>query len=63
MRRSLPICASATRLQELDDTAYWIEILVDSRIVSPKRLDDLRKETNELLAISTASARTAKKNR
>jgi four helix bundle protein len=50
-------------LQELDETAYWLELLVDSQIVSPTRLDDLRKEADELLAIFTASVKTAKKNR
>jgi four helix bundle protein len=50
-------------LQELDETAYWLELLAESGIVSPKRLDDLHHETDELLAIFTASVKTAKKNR
>ncbi len=50
-------------LQELDETTYWLELLVEGRIVPPKRLDDLRKEADELLAIFTASVKTAKKNR
>ena len=50
-------------LQELDETAYWLELPADGGIVLPKKLADLRQETDELLAIFTASVRTAKKNR
>jgi four helix bundle protein len=50
-------------LQELDETSYWLELLADSKIVPPQRLTDLRKETDELIAIFTASVKTAKKNR
>ncbi len=38
-------------LQELDETAYWLELLVDSKIVSENKLASLRKETDELIAI------------
>jgi four helix bundle protein len=50
-------------IQELDETAYWLELLSDGGIVRPKRLFDLRQETNELIAIFTASVKTAKRNR
>ena len=50
-------------LQELDETDYWLELLAEGGLVVPKRLVDLRTETNELLAIFTASVKTAKKNR
>ena len=50
-------------LQELDETAYWLELLADSGIVAPKRLLDLCGETDELIAIFTASVKTAKKNK
>ena len=49
--------------QELDETMYWIELLADSKIVAPKRLADLCQEANELLAIFTASVKTAKRNK
>jgi four helix bundle protein len=38
-------------LQELEETAYWLELLVDSQIVSADLLQPLRKETEELIAI------------
>ena len=46
--------------QELDETQYWLELLVESDRVPAARLTDLRQEADELLAIFTASARTAK---
>jgi four helix bundle protein len=51
--------------QELDENDYWLELLADSGIVAPKRLRlvDLRQETNELIAMFTASVKTAKKNK
>ena len=46
--------------QELDETAYWIELLIESGLVEPTRLTELQQEAEELLAIFVASARTAK---
>jgi len=50
-------------LQELEETSYWLELLVESEIVPKKRLADLRTETKELVAIFASSAITAKKNK
>ena len=50
-------------LQELDETGYWLELLVESKIVPAERLIDLQKENDELTAIFVASVKTAKKNR
>ena len=50
-------------LQELEETAYWLELLVDSDIVSAKRMTELLKETNELIAIFASSAKTAKRKK
>lgn len=38
-------------LQELDETAYWLELLAESGIVSAEKLAPLQKETDELIAI------------
>lgn len=38
-------------LQELDETAYWLDLLVESGIVQQSKLLDLSKETDELIAI------------
>lgn len=38
-------------LQELDETDYWLDLLVKAGIVPSKTLEPLIKETNELIAI------------
>jgi four helix bundle protein len=38
-------------LQELDETSYWLELLVDGNLVKAGRLKDLIQEANELIAI------------
>lgn len=47
-------------LQELDESGYWLELLIESGIVTQASLADLCTETDELIAIFTASAMTAK---
>lgn len=49
--------------QELDETAYWLELLAEGHIVPSKRLADLLEETQELMAIFASSIKTAKQNR
>jgi len=44
-------------LQELDETAYWLELLVEANIVPNTKLSDLLQETDELLAIFVAIAK------
>jgi four helix bundle protein len=48
-------------LQELDERSYWLELLGQSGIVSKQLLADLCTETDELIAIFTTSAMTAKR--
>ncbi len=50
-------------LQELEETMYWIELLVESEIVKAEKLRSLRQEAEELMAILVASVRTAKGKR
>ena len=38
-------------LRELEETAYWLELLVDGKIVSGEMLVALQGECDELLAI------------
>jgi four helix bundle protein len=38
-------------LQELDETDYWLDLLVKAEIVPAKKLSFLIKETSELIAI------------
>lgn len=47
--------------REAQETLYWLELLSESNIVKGSRLKSLMKECDELLAILTASIRTAKR--
>ncbi|HET9837941.1 MAG TPA: four helix bundle protein [Candidatus Angelobacter sp.] len=47
-------------IEEADETVFWREMLRDSGIIKPAKLVDLLQEANQLLAIFTASRRTAK---
>lgn len=48
-------------VEEADETVFWLELLVETAIVSQARMNGLLTEANELLAIFAASQRTAKK--
>ena len=47
-------------LKELDETAYWFELLMDSGIVVPAKLANLVSEGDQLLAIFTTISKKAK---
>ena len=48
-------------LQELDETDYWLDLLVRSGILSAQKAKSLIKETNELIAIFTTIVTKIKK--
>lgn len=48
-------------LKELDETAYWLELLVESGIVPAPKLVSLQDECNQLLAIFTTVSKSAKR--
>jgi four helix bundle protein len=50
-------------LQELDETRYWFELIIESSLVRAARLQSLQIEASEMSAILTASAKTAKRRR
>lgn len=50
-------------IQELDETSYWLELLVESKLVKEARLANLRDEADQLLRIMVASVKTAKRSR
>jgi four helix bundle protein len=43
-----------------DETIFWMELLSESDVVPEKRLSDLKLETEEILKIIIASAKTAR---
>ena len=54
------ISKMASSLQELDETAYWLELLVEGNFVEAEKLKELQHETEQLIAIFVSSIRTAK---
>ena len=54
------IAKAGISLEEADECLYWMEILQEANIVSIEKLKDLMKEVNELVAIFTASIKTAR---
>ena len=49
--------------QELEETLYWFELLLDSGTASQTQLGDLQDEANELMAIIVTMIRNAKRRR
>ena len=50
-------------LQELDETAYWLELLGESKTVPVQRLASLLDETEQLTRMFVASVKTSKRKR
>jgi len=48
-------------LQELDETAYWLELLEDTNILPADRLKPLRDEADELIAIFVSIVKKVKR--
>jgi len=46
--------------EEIDESAYWLELLIEAGIVPSARLADLVQEADELTAIIVASRKTAR---
>jgi four helix bundle protein len=47
-------------LQELEETVYWLELLVESETFKVEKIESLQKEADELAAIFVASVKTVK---
>jgi len=46
--------------EELDESLYWMELLIEAKIITEQKLNDLKKEGNELLSIIVSSIMTSK---
>lgn len=49
--------------REARETNYWLDVIRESKLVKPELLTGLAQEANELLAIITATIKTAKRRR
>ena len=50
-------------LQELDETGYWLELLVDSRISHSPFVTDLLSETDQLIRIYVTMVKNVKERK
>ena len=46
--------------EEADESAYWIEMIIEAGLITNNLMDPLLQEANELTAIMAASRKTAK---
>lgn len=49
--------------EEADECMYWMELLGETQLVQPEKLQSLMIEADELVAITVASIKTAKENK
>ncbi len=54
------ISKMTSSLQELDETSYWLELLVDGGFIKGEKLAELQNEAEQLIAIFASSIKTAK---
>jgi four helix bundle protein len=62
--RSVPDFISKMGLveEEADESAYWMELLIDAGLISGPLLSSLLKEADQLVAMAVASINTARRN-
>ena len=49
--------------EEADESSFWLELLVEARLVPSDRVVELRREAGQLVAITVASIHTARGGR
>jgi four helix bundle protein len=54
------IAKAGISLEEADECLYWMEMLQEAGIMPVEKMKDLMKEADELVAIFTASIKTAR---
>jgi len=52
----------AVAAEEADESAYWLELIMEGGLLEAELVSDLHQEANELTAILAASAKTARIN-
>jgi four helix bundle protein len=50
-------------VEEADESAFWMEILIEAEIVKPSELNYLNDEANQILKIAAASRKTVSKGK
>jgi len=50
-------------IQELEETLYWMELIIESEMVGPSRMEDLMNEAKGLMAVLITCVKNVKKRR
>ncbi len=50
-------------LEEADESLYWMELLIETKIVSSERLKPLMKENDEIIAILVSTIKSARRKK
>jgi four helix bundle protein len=48
--------------EEADESVYWLELIIEAKLLPDPKVSDLLKEANELTAIFTSARRTSTKD-
>jgi len=51
-----------TVIEEADESCFWMELIIEGKMLPETKVDALLQEANELTAILTASRKTAQDN-
>lgn len=49
-------------IEEADECAFWLEIIIESKLISKELIEPLLQETNEIISIMVSSLKSAKIN-
>ena len=49
-------------VEEADESAYWLELIIEGDLLAPNLVEPLLQEANELTAIMVASRKTTQSN-
>jgi len=49
--------------EEADESAFWLEIIIECDLVKEELVEPLLKEANEIVAIMVSAKRTARSNK
>lgn len=48
-------------IEEADESLHWMELIVEAKLLNETRLHEIMKEADDLIAILTASSKTAQR--
>ena len=50
-------------IEEADESAFWLELIIESRLIKKELVEPLLKETNEIISIMAASLKSSKNSK